>query len=163
MITKIGQFTCGDGTRVALSSSTSELYVNTFLVTSKSFHDPPHYFSSPLSLSYHLTRGMDSTPDSPLTMTSSLEHATSTIDDLTLALANFSRLPSPDPLSTVTCCCKREDCENVQAWHALKSRLESRLTLSAGACMLFVVVRSATVAHCPHSYDRSRASSSSEK
>ncbi|KAK1231953.1 hypothetical protein PQX77_004924 [Marasmius sp. AFHP31] len=64
-------------------------------------------------------------------MTSSLEHATSTIDDLTLALANFSRLPSPDPLSSVTCCCKRDDCENVQAWHALKSRLESRLTLSA--------------------------------
>ncbi|KAL0576958.1 hypothetical protein V5O48_005029 [Marasmius crinis-equi] len=76
-------------------------------------------------------KGSNSPPDSPLTMTSSLEHATSTIDDLTLALANFSRLPSPDPLESLTCCCKREGCENLQAWHALKSRLESRLTLSA--------------------------------
>ncbi|KAG7097518.1 hypothetical protein E1B28_004861 [Marasmius oreades] len=64
-------------------------------------------------------------------MASSLEHASSTIDELTQALANFSRLPSPEPLSSLNCCCKREDCENLGAWHALKGRLESRLTLSA--------------------------------
>ncbi|KAF9266131.1 hypothetical protein L218DRAFT_897035 [Marasmius fiardii PR-910] len=76
-------------------------------------------------------RGVESTPDSPLTMASSLEHATSTIDELTQALANFSRLPSPEPPSIINCCCRREDCENLRAWSALKARLESRLTLSA--------------------------------
>ncbi|ESK94111.1 hypothetical protein Moror_12778 [Moniliophthora roreri MCA 2997] len=76
-------------------------------------------------------RDVDSPPDTPLTMTSTLEHATSTIDDLTLALANFSRLPSPEPPSVLDCCCGREDCEHAQTWHAVKARLESRLTLSA--------------------------------
>ena len=70
------------------------------------------------------------TPESP--MANSLDHATSTIDDLTTALANFSRVPSPEPPSTVTCCCGKEDCENLKSWLALKSRLGSRLILSAG-------------------------------
>ncbi|KAK0207041.1 hypothetical protein DFS33DRAFT_639709 [Desarmillaria ectypa] len=68
------------------------------------------------------------TPESPLA--SSLNHATSTIDDLTVALANFSRVPSPEP-SLMTCCCGRDDCENANAWFSMKSKLESRLILSA--------------------------------
>ena len=70
------------------------------------------------------------TPESPLT--SSLYHATSTMDDITTALANFSRVPSPEPPSAVTCCCGKENCENLKSWLALKSRLGSRLILSAG-------------------------------
>ena len=70
------------------------------------------------------------TPESPLT--SSLYHATSTMDDITTTLANFSRAPSPEPLSAVTCCCGKENCENLKSWLALKSRLGSRLILSAG-------------------------------
>ncbi|KAK0461600.1 uncharacterized protein EV420DRAFT_1526159 [Desarmillaria tabescens] len=68
------------------------------------------------------------TPESPLA--SSLNHATSTIDDLTVALANFSRVPSPEP-SLMSCCCGRDDCENANAWFSMKSKLESRLILSA--------------------------------
>ncbi|TFK43926.1 hypothetical protein BDQ12DRAFT_643723 [Crucibulum laeve] len=69
------------------------------------------------------------TPESP--MTSSFYHASSTIDELTLALANFSRVPSPELPSILTCCCRKEDCENLTSWLTMKSRLESRLTLSA--------------------------------
>ncbi|KAF8806118.1 hypothetical protein BYT27DRAFT_7168420 [Phlegmacium glaucopus] len=69
------------------------------------------------------------TPESPLT--NSLYHATSTIDDLTAALANFSRVPSPEPPTTVACCCGKAICENLKSWLALKSRLGSRLILSA--------------------------------
>lgn len=76
------------------------------------------------------------TPLSPLT--SSLYHATSTIDDLIAALANFSRVPSPEPFESITCCCGREDCENLKTWLELKARLGSRLILSAGsACCYF--------------------------
>jgi hypothetical protein len=78
-----------------------------------------------------LSPSRPATPHSPLT--SSLYHATSTIDDLTAALANFSRVPSPEPLEAVTCCCKQDDCENLKAWLELKSRLGSRLILSAGS------------------------------
>ncbi|KAH0839793.1 hypothetical protein J3R83DRAFT_738 [Lanmaoa asiatica] len=69
------------------------------------------------------------TPDSPLA--SSLYHATSTIDDLTLALTNFSRVPSPEPQRQICCCCGAEECDTTTAWLALKSKLESRLVLSA--------------------------------
>ncbi|RDB19916.1 hypothetical protein Hypma_012965 [Hypsizygus marmoreus] len=69
------------------------------------------------------------TPESPLT--NSFYHANSTVDDLTAALANFSRVPSPEPPTILTCCCGNEDCENAKAWMELKSRLESRLILSA--------------------------------
>ncbi|PPQ78908.1 hypothetical protein CVT25_002368 [Psilocybe cyanescens] len=69
------------------------------------------------------------TPESPFTY--SLYHATSTIDDLTAAMANFSRVPSPDPVASLSCCCEKEDCENLKAWLELKSRLGSRLVLSA--------------------------------
>ncbi|KAJ7461929.1 hypothetical protein FB451DRAFT_475703 [Mycena latifolia] len=71
------------------------------------------------------------TPDSPLTNRDSLYDATTTIDDLTQALENVSRVPSPEPPALFFCCCGRDDCENVQAWLATKARLESRLTLSA--------------------------------
>ncbi|KAH7887501.1 hypothetical protein F5I97DRAFT_1860900 [Phlebopus sp. FC_14] len=67
------------------------------------------------------------TPDS--TLASSLHHGTGTIDDLTLALTNFSRVPSPD-LQTC-CCCGDENCETTKSWLALKNKLESRLVLSA--------------------------------
>ena len=76
------------------------------------------------------------TPESPLT--SSLYHATSTINEITTALANFSRVPSPEPPSSITCCCGKEDCENLKSWLALKSRLESRLILSAGKVEIIV-------------------------
>jgi len=68
------------------------------------------------------------TPDSVLA--SSLQ-ATSPIDDLTLALTNFSRVPSPE-LQNLCCCCGEEDCETTKNWLALKGKLESRLILSAG-------------------------------
>ena len=70
------------------------------------------------------------TLDSPLA--SSLDHATSTIDDLTLALTNFSRVPSPELQRQICCCCGSEECDATKAWLALKSKLESRLVLSAG-------------------------------
>ncbi|KAL1727570.1 hypothetical protein EV714DRAFT_253750 [Schizophyllum commune] len=68
------------------------------------------------------------TPESVLA--NSLHRATTNIDDLTQALADFSRLPSPEP-PLASCCCGREDCEHAKAWAALKARLESRLILSA--------------------------------
>ncbi|KAJ7034158.1 hypothetical protein C8F04DRAFT_1395617 [Mycena alexandri] len=76
------------------------------------------------------------TPDSPLTNRDSLYDATTTIDELTQALENVSRVPSPEPPggpgSAFDCCCGRgEECENVRAWLGMKARLESRLTLSA--------------------------------
>lgn len=77
------------------------------------------------------------TPETPLT--SSLHLATSTMDDLTVALANFSKIPSPEPPSALVCCCGEEGCENNTSWLAMKSRLESRLILSAGR--FFVLFR----------------------
>lgn len=69
------------------------------------------------------------TPQSP--SANSLYDATTTIDDITTALANFSRVPSPEPPSAIVCCCRKEDCENLKSWLTLKSRLGSRLVLSA--------------------------------
>ncbi|KAF8645505.1 hypothetical protein AX16_007790 [Volvariella volvacea WC 439] len=67
-------------------------------------------------------------PETPLTQ--SLHIATSTMDELTLALTNFSHADPPSAFS-ITCCCNKEDCPNLTAWLAVKSRLESRLILSA--------------------------------
>ena len=53
-------------------------------------------------------------------------------DELTAALANFSRVPSPDFPAGFACCCRRDDCEKAKAWLTLKGKLESRLILSAG-------------------------------
>ncbi|KIY51651.1 hypothetical protein FISHEDRAFT_36832 [Fistulina hepatica ATCC 64428] len=69
-----------------------------------------------------------STPETP--MSSSLHRATVTIDDLTRALADYSRVSSPELPSSLPCCCG-QDCVNVKAWQELKSRLERRLILSA--------------------------------
>lgn len=69
-----------------------------------------------------------SVPDSP----SSFHDATTTIDKLTLALSNYSRVPSPEPVNSSTCCCGREECECTKAWTAYKAKLETRLVLSAG-------------------------------
>ena len=62
----------------------------------------------------------------------SFYHATTTIDDLTLALTNHTRVPSPEPNPSLTCCCSRDNCENTKGWLAFKTKLESRLVLSAG-------------------------------
>ncbi|KNZ78618.1 hypothetical protein J132_11059 [Termitomyces sp. J132] len=73
-----------------------------------------------------------SRPTSPESlMNNSLHNANSTIDDLTLALANFSTVSSPELDRILTCCCGKENCENARAWSELKARLESRLILSA--------------------------------
>ncbi|KAM5534429.1 hypothetical protein V8D89_011896 [Ganoderma adspersum] len=69
------------------------------------------------------------TPDSQLT--SSLHRATTTIDELTRTLTSVSRFSSPEPDNVTTCCCGREDCEASRAWAEIKSKLESRLVLSA--------------------------------
>ncbi|KAJ4479042.1 hypothetical protein J3R30DRAFT_3702071 [Lentinula aciculospora] len=69
------------------------------------------------------------TPETPSANT--LDELTNTIDDLTLALNNFSRVPSPEPPSLMSCCCQREECDNFKAWQAIKSKLENRLILSA--------------------------------
>ncbi|PPQ72775.1 hypothetical protein CVT24_012801 [Panaeolus cyanescens] len=61
------------------------------------------------------------TPESP--MTNSFYRASSTIDDLTTALTNFSRVPSPEPATSIRCCCGKEECENLKAWMSVKSRL----------------------------------------
>ena len=82
----------------------------------------------------HLDLSRPPTPESPFA--NSLYHATSTMDDITTALADFSRVPSPEPPSAITCCCGKENCENLKSWLALKSRLGSRLILSAGKATL---------------------------
>ncbi|KAJ3964231.1 hypothetical protein EV361DRAFT_942574 [Lentinula raphanica] len=74
---------------------------------------------------------MFTTNSRPMTPETLEDDMTDTIDDLTLALNNFSRVPSPEPPSLFLCCCQREECENTKAWQAKKSRLENRLILSA--------------------------------
>ncbi|KAL0949202.1 hypothetical protein HGRIS_009280 [Hohenbuehelia grisea] len=68
-------------------------------------------------------------PESPTASTSG--HAPSTIDELTVALANYSRLPEPAPEYQPNCCCGKEDCANTKSWIDFKSQLENRLILSA--------------------------------
>jgi hypothetical protein len=86
------------------------------------------------SFNGHGTMGSSrpATPESYLSST--LDHATSTIDDLTQALSNVSRVPSPEPALVLSCCCGKTaevPCENLRNWLGFKARLESRLTLSA--------------------------------
>ncbi|KAF8338496.1 hypothetical protein F5887DRAFT_1238226 [Amanita rubescens] len=62
----------------------------------------------------------------------SLYSATPTIEDLTAALAEFSqRVPPPDPPLRLTCCCGKDECENLSNWLETKGGLETRLRLSA--------------------------------
>ena len=79
-----------------------------------------------------------SSPESPLT--SSLFAATSAIDDLTRSLADFSRVSTPEPHTVLSCCCAREDCEYTKAWLVVKSKLENRLILAAGASSVYPVL-----------------------
>lgn len=72
------------------------------------------------------------TPEPASPMAGSLYKATTTIDDLTVALSNYSRIPSPEPSDIVPCCCGAEYCDCSRGWHAFKQKLESRLILSAG-------------------------------
>ncbi|KIJ57138.1 hypothetical protein M422DRAFT_219025 [Sphaerobolus stellatus SS14] len=69
---------------------------------------------------------------SPATTISEVDFSTrdgKTIDDLTVALANFSRAQTPD--ITIGCCCQQENCESMRAWADVRAKLESRLVLSA--------------------------------
>ena len=70
------------------------------------------------------------TPESPLTTT--LRNATTTISDLTSAMANFSKMSGPPLLDSLSCCCGKDECTNYQAWMEFKAKLESRLILCAG-------------------------------
>lgn len=70
-------------------------------------------------------------------MTSSLLRATSTVDALTAALAETSRAQTPELPDALRCCCARPDCVNLRGWLRAKSKLESRLVLSAGALRSF--------------------------
>ncbi|KAI0320214.1 hypothetical protein OF83DRAFT_1169499 [Amylostereum chailletii] len=69
------------------------------------------------------------TPGSP--SRSSLYDATNAIDDLTRSFANFSRVATPEPPGEDHTCSGRDDCDYTKAWLAVKSKLESRLVLSA--------------------------------
>ena len=63
-------------------------------------------------------------PDSP--SRNSLYVATANVEDLARSLHGFSRASTPEPVDGV-------DPEYTRAWLAVKSKLESRLVLSAGA------------------------------
>ncbi|KAF9651214.1 hypothetical protein BDM02DRAFT_3091696, partial [Thelephora ganbajun] len=69
------------------------------------------------------------TPELP--STSSLRDATTTIDDLTSAMAKFSRMSNPPLPDSLSCCCGRDECTNHQAWVEFKAKLESQLILCA--------------------------------
>ena len=60
--------------------------------------------------------------------------SSSTFDDLAAALMQFSRPPTPDPLS-LSCCCRDDACKHYEAWMALKGKLEERLALAARVCI----------------------------
>lgn len=63
---------------------------------------------------------------------SSLYDASSNIDDLTLALMNFSQVPSLESQQAICCCCGSPECKATKNWLELKEKLEKRLHLSAG-------------------------------
>ncbi|KAG8852351.1 hypothetical protein FRB96_008697 [Tulasnella sp. 330] len=72
-----------------------------------------------------------SSPDSSITTNASFIRASNTIDDLTRALASFSRGPSLELPDTTACCCGREDCEASSSWMTARGKLEKELELSA--------------------------------
>jgi len=87
----------------------------------------------------YLTMGtQDSIASRPLSpeSLSSLYRTSNTIDDLTLALSSFSPDTSQESQTNLNCCCATETCENLQSWYECKVRLESKLTLSAGECLI---------------------------
>ena len=81
-------------------------------------------------------REFEGQPTTP--MTSRLNDTSSTFDDLTAAIEDLSRIPSPEPVASLICCCGKENCDNFRSWLELKAKLSQRLVLSAG--MSFVVV-----------------------
>ncbi|KAG2013038.1 hypothetical protein CC2G_009975 [Coprinopsis cinerea AmutBmut pab1-1] len=72
-------------------------------------------------------------PESPTSpMTRSFDLSSSTIDELTSVLTDLNRAPSPAPSEhPPRCCCGQDDCENTVSWLDLRTKLETRLILSA--------------------------------
>lgn len=62
---------------------------------------------------------------------SSLYHANSNIDDLTLALMNLSQVSSSESQQNICCCCGSTECQATKSWLDSKEKLEKRLHLSA--------------------------------
>ncbi|KZV86382.1 hypothetical protein EXIGLDRAFT_724824 [Exidia glandulosa HHB12029] len=62
---------------------------------------------------------------------STLSLATTTIDDLTLALSSFSSPPTPEPAPLACCCGRGDDCDATRSWNRVRAKLERGLTLSA--------------------------------
>ncbi|KAG2155075.1 uncharacterized protein EDB93DRAFT_1239354 [Suillus bovinus] len=62
---------------------------------------------------------------------SSLYHANSNIDDLTLALMNLSQVSSSESQQNISCCCGSTECQATKNWLDSKEKLEKRLHLSA--------------------------------
>ncbi|KAG2073539.1 hypothetical protein BDR04DRAFT_1094446 [Suillus decipiens] len=74
----------------------------------------------------------DCSPATPNTVdTSTLYHASSNIDDLTLALMNISQVSSSESQQNVCCCCRSTECLATKSWLDSKEKLEKRLHLSA--------------------------------
>ncbi|KAI9467291.1 hypothetical protein BJY52DRAFT_1220021 [Lactarius psammicola] len=69
-------------------------------------------------------------PSSPLSR--SFIDASSAIDDLTHSLTDYSRVSTPEPPTHASGCnCNTDDTEYTKAWMAVKTKLETRLVLSA--------------------------------
>ncbi|KAG2060195.1 hypothetical protein BDR06DRAFT_948278 [Suillus hirtellus] len=80
----------------------------------------------------HNESASDYCPDTPDTMdASSLYHANSNIDDLTLALMNLSQVSSSESQQNICCCCGNTECQATKSWLDSKEKLEKRLHLSA--------------------------------
>lgn len=62
---------------------------------------------------------------------SSLYHANSNIDDLTLALMNLSQISTSESQQNICCCCGSTECQATRSWLDSKEKLEKRLHLSA--------------------------------
>lgn len=74
----------------------------------------------------------DSTPGPSSPSSRSYLDASSAIDDLTRSLTDYSRVSTPEPPPHASGCnCNTDDSEYTKAWMAVKTKLESRLVLSA--------------------------------
>lgn len=85
-----------------------------------------------------------SSPDSSVTTNASFIRASNTIDDLTRALASFSRgnsVGAPDVPTMTVCCCGREDCQAALSWGHERAKLEKDLELSAGMHVILLSQR----------------------
>ncbi|KDQ15443.1 hypothetical protein BOTBODRAFT_173928 [Botryobasidium botryosum FD-172 SS1] len=108
---------------------------------------PGHVFSPPPPL--HLDADSDAKsissliPETP--MTASLPLTSNTMDELTRALANFSRPTDSEPV--LVCCCGREDCESTRAWEAAREKMDKGLVLSAEVGQALLLRHEAYVHH----------------